>query len=127
MCAAVPTESQTRLPLSISTKQPSRALCIKKMDFEHEIGQSKPTRIILIFHHSLDPARKLIISGFEKFGLLIINASSCVLNGLLILINNNSFFIVHLVSKGRQLCVKGRLISFQSGLFLSQPRTCEAL
>lgn len=109
MCAAVSTESQTFLLLSISTKQPSTVLCIRKMDCERKIGQSKPTRIILTFHHSLGPARKLIISGFVKFGVWIANGSSCVLNRLLILINNNSFFIVHLISKERGLWVKGWL------------------
>lgn len=44
------TESQMLLLLSISTEQPSKVLCIRKMGFEHKIGQSKPNRSTLNFH-----------------------------------------------------------------------------
>lgn len=75
MCYST-TESQTSLLLSISTKQPSKVLCIREMGCEHKIGQSKPHRSTQNFQHSLGCTRKLLTSVLVKFGLLVIKKKS---------------------------------------------------
>lgn len=60
-------------------------------------------RIMQKLNHSLGQPRKFIISGFVKFGIWIIYASTSNLSSLLVLINNHLFLIGYLTSKGEGL------------------------